>query len=269
MIEASEKLQQKSEKRGILLEIVQGDENRAKEAEIYGRNGLFYPAYQAAAEVVEQIVARGLQFQKNGVQKRGSERKYEERRHDRRPALEYEYPNNIIAFAAGRGMGKTSALISFSKALREMGSSSEEETAGMWKENTRNSGFFVLPPIDPTIMEDRDCIVKIVLSRMFGEFKEQTDRYLKQGEDRQIDSTRNELMGRFRSCYKSVDILKSILKQEEVYDDLLYLSELGDSSNLKRDVKMLVTRFLEYGTPVTGHERNYLVLQIDDVDLNT
>lgn len=269
MIETSEKLQEKSKTDGVVLEIVQGDENRAKEAVIYDRNGLFYPAYQAAAEVVEQIVARGLQFQKNDSQRRGSERTYDERRYDRRSAMEYEYPNNIIAFAAGRGMGKTSALISFSKALREMGNCSEEQAAGMWKENTRNSGFFVLPPIDPTIMEDRDCIAKVVLSRMFGEFREQSDRYLEQGEDRQIESARNELVDRFRRCYKSVDILKSILKQEEVYDDLLYLSQLGDSSNLKRDVKMLVTRFLEYGRPVTGHERNYLVLQIDDVDLNT
>lgn len=256
------------------IEICRGDEYSTKLSNIYCQEDFFYESYCKAAQGVRDIVRATRRFYDWEVEDQ-----------EWRPSREGNsgqgtsnvteymqlagYPNNFVVFCAGRGQGKTSAMVSFSTALRmlhgsERGSKTERE---FWREEIVNSSFYVLDPIDPTMLDEEDSILRVLISRMFERYAEEQDDLCRRRSG--YHDQEPDLLKRFRQCYRNVDILQKGRQLQDCYDDLEYLADLGDSSNMKRTFHALVTLFLKLMCGKSnGSSRQYLVIQIDDADLN-
>lgn len=250
------------------IEVRHDDEYRTKVSGIYNRDDFFYEAYDKAAQGVRDIVEATRKFHENRCTEKmdRSERAARSRDFGRMERTSPEgYPNNFIAFCAGRGQGKTSAMVSFSTALQNL--SEEREQREFWRDDILKSEFYVLAPIDPTMMSQEDSILRTVISRMFERYATEKKR---SWDWHDVPTEKEpELLNRFRQCYRSLDVLQKGRDLQDCYDDLEYLADLGDSSHMKESFRRLVSLFLELSYPKKDSEgQRFLVIQIDDADLN-
>lgn len=283
------------EKQPLRMIIIQeGDEYCSRVANIYEENAFFYPAYQQAGECVVEILNASKRFSEQFGAFRSRE---ESSPHNIAPKNRFpapytqgwaskpasphglalsetaalaSYPNNIIAFCGERGGGKTSAMVSFAKALEyfpqkpDLSGTAEDFWTGCRIPCT-NYRFMVLDPIDPTLMEHTDSILWIILSRLFDKFQEQRDLQ----HQKVMDSSLLPLIDQFQECFKALDTLKNASRKKEIYyDDLSLLVDLGDSSRLKQKLKQLIYKLCSFFEDNRG-EQWFLTLQIDDADLNS
>jgi len=255
-------MNQKAKNEEIKITIYQGDENRAKVKETVEGNDFFYKSYAKAALVVKKNIVLADAFMKNMPEEpKGC---WGEVKREVVPSEILGYSNSIIVFTAERGWGKTSTMLSFGKMLENENSLSMEffEQLGV-----KEPDFHVLSCIDPTSMESGDSILKVIISRMFLSFKERWQKYQNRNNDNLASDAKAKLMQHFQKCYKTIDILKQNIKQEDIYDDLYLLSEIGDSTNLKVELYRLIDEYLQFMS-LGSSQKRFLVLQIDDVDLN-
>lgn len=248
------------------IEIRRGDEFCTKVCSIYDKEDFFYEAYCKAAQGVWDIVRATGKYRREAARlaRRNSMGTANQSVSGITEYMQMAgYPNNFVAFCAGRGQGKTSAMVSFSTALRELGENGKRD---FWKDEILNSSFYVLDPIDPTMMSKQDSILRVIISRMFECYtKEQNDLCIRRSGYIEKEP---ELLKRFRQCYRNLDVLQKGRQLQDCYDDLEYLADLGDSSNMKRTFHALVTLFLELMFHSGGDGPQFLVIQIDDADLN-
>ena len=239
-------------RKDLKIVVRHGDENCARVENIYEENNIFYQSYIHAVFAVERIIESAEKYiQENDNSKL------------------LGYANNMIVFSAERGEGKTSAMISFGEAMEEMETECDKEKVkNTWETSALNSRFCVLNSIDPTFMEDNESILKIILSRMFTLFKLNWEKYRKNGRAEELNQEKDKLMELFRQCYRDIDILKQRNGKENVYDDLYYLADLGDSTNLKLSLYELIRHFLKFWKAYNKAGNLYLIIEIDDVDLN-
>ncbi len=162
--------------------------------------------------------------------------------------------NNIIAFCANRGQGKTSAMLSFARSLDAR------------KDDKQR--FFVLNSIDPSALNKKESIVRVFISRLFYCVSEIIKDIPKENYTKAtfIEKRRN-LLELFQKCFDNVDYLNNVRKKDAAEDDLEYLSQLGDSGRLRENLCELVSHFLDFVSPDKGKNKPYLVITIDDADL--
>lgn len=174
-----------------------------------------------------------------------------------------ETTNNIIAFCGERGQGKSSAMLSFSKLLKNGNKNTVVESFSEFYRDFSNYEFKVLNRIDPTELESCHSILSVIISRIFHEFQE------KSNESTTFSQEKNELINLFQLCYQDIDIIKNAKSFEKFNygyeDDLEELSMLSDSANIKEHFSKLVNKFLDF---VCNKNDHYLVIQVDDTDLN-
>lgn len=217
-------------------QIIQGQEHKfAITSYIADNEEFLYPAFKQALDSLEKIVDNAERF-------------------DSRSEIElYGYSQNIIAFSGVRGMGKTSAMVSFSQAME----------AGRLSDGFKSCRFVVLPPVDPTIMERHQNIVKLLLSRMYR-LAEDTWRKAERTHYRYVsDSKKNELLTLFNECLSSLDAIKDADMPSA--SNLSVISRISDSSILKQQLYDLVTKILEF-TKCEDSGKDFLVIQLDDTD---
>ena len=254
----------------FVITIKKGEEYRAKDNDpVWEENTFFAEAYQQARTCLGEIIdisrATCPQFSNQSdeditAQLRGC-------------------TNNIIAFCADRGHGKTSAMLSFCNALKDLnknnllhrsthGNHESEKASQFWSElrlkNKSMPNFQVLDPIDPTTMEDNESILKIIISRIFNRFRSYDMSHCERREIMR-ERDRETLIQYFQQCFHDVDVLYNTQKNQSWgYEDALErISELGDSSHLLAAMYKLTQAYLKY----IGSENDYLVLQIDDSDV--
>lgn len=231
--------------RKLRLNVVAGKEFQLKIVNIskaeYITNDFFYHVYSDAYKEARKIILE-------------SDNKNKELQ---------ETTNNIIAFCGERGQGKSSAMLSFSKLLKNGNKSTVIESFGEFYRDFNNYEFKVLNRIDPTELENCHSILSVIISRIFHEFQE------KSNEDTKYSQEKNELINLFQQCYKDIDVIKNSKSFEKFSygyeDDLEELSMLSDSANIKEHFSKLVNKFLEF---VCNKSNHYLVIQVDDTDLN-
>lgn len=262
-----------------------------------GQNGaLFYEAYrQGLAGVIEIMRASTLSTQhKDCICPQAAEETAGAARIQQNYPLcddedYYNYPNNLIVFTGGRGTGKSSAMLTFVKGLTAPGSGSQlfqqgflremvrcelpglvqygnvEQTADAIHALLRKSRFVSIPPIDPTMLEEGGQILINILARMFQTAERAWEENKATRGDRMELNEKNELMHQFTICYECANALKN--KKDEALDPLDLLSSLGDGTNLKRQLVQLVKKLLRFVVH-DAWDDTYLVLQIDDTDMN-
>lgn len=199
----------------------------------------------------------------------------------------YNYPNNMIVFTGGRGTGKSSAMLTFVDSLARRNSRIFQrdflsdvvkcELPGTVSESDTDSAvnlvhdllcrctFLHLSPIDPTTLEEDGQILVNILARMFQKAEEIWDQ--NKYAHRDDLNEKNELMRQFTTCYEYACAIKQQGAKRSEFDGLDLLSSLGDSSSLKRQMALLVEKLLHFAVPKAGKD-SYLVLQIDDTDMN-
>ena len=223
---------QNGKKEEIKITICQGDENRAKIRHQVDTDDFFYKNFKQAAFIVKKNMdlAKVFYEKKEKIANRMSCNPIIDDNSSEIFSEIPEYSNYITVFTANRGAGKTSTMLSFGKMLEN----TEFLSCEPFKELITNGGEFqLLSCIDPASMESRDSILKVIISRMFFAFKERFQQYQKFDREGTQNEKKAKLMQHFQKCYKMIDILKQNLKQEDIYDDLYQLSELGDSTNFK------------------------------------
>ena len=173
-----------------------------------------------------------------------------------------ETSNNIVCFCGERGQGKSSAMLSFSNLLKNIEEDNIEKYFSEYIKEIKNKKFCILSRMDPTELENQHSILSVIISRMFFVFKEKLN-----DDSRNINLIeKNEILDLFQQCYKNIGIIKNEDKNKNecfFNDDIELLSNLSDSANIKNDFYKLVNSFLKYVV-----KEDWLVLQIDDTDLN-
>ena len=268
----------------IRITVRHGDEYRSRIACIYQEDSFFYSAYQQAGRCVAEIILATQRYCGTPGSRAADPCDSGGDAWVSESARLAAFPNNIIAFCGERGSGKTSAMVSFSRALdrfRARIAGRDEDTVRFWNacmpEGLRDLSsycFEVLDSIDPTSMEQTDSILRIILSRLFDRFQSaaKDSAQIDYRNDRDAfllderEQRRQRLLQSFQECFKALDTLKDKKNEDVYYDDLSYLADLGDSSKLKQKVQRLVEELCRLLT--SGQKQCFLVLQIDDADLN-
>lgn len=187
--------------------------------------------------------------------------------------------NNIIAFCAERGQGKTSAMLSYAAALANLyaksGQKLKDQKEIFWGGCTaRNAYYEVLRSIDPTGMEADDTILKIVLSQMFSKFQKMVESRNAMGRgygnDKSWDQECLDLQQKFLDCFHLANLLKASEKKKaptNMEDELEIIMETGGGVNLRIKLYQLIKNYLEFMANGFNASK-YLVIAIDDTDLN-
>ena len=252
------------------ITIASGDEYRPKVEDIYDPQGFFYDSYRHAAACVKEILAAGEEYKEDGRDSSVGREKADW-------AL-LEYPNNVIAFCAERGQGKTSAMLSFGRALADLSGGAQGragERRDFWLSDREGAPrvedccYEVIESIDPSMMEGSDSILKVILSRLFNRLKSSRKskrhgaRHGSVNWDQAEEAYRNILL-EFQRCFQNLDVLNG-KGGSDGEDELEQIVELGDSGNMKSSLYQVISSFLEY---VCDTKKSCLVLQIDDPDMS-
>lgn len=267
------------ENKKVTITIYKGNEYCSTRNDIYIESDIFYENYCSAAVNLEDILRSSANFlnsEENNTLFHNSE-----------PAVVGErllgYQNNIIAFCADRGHGKTSAMLSFANALAEMrvpkrDLNKENIRDRFWikaagddknQEFVRNMTFQVLKYVDPTMIEESDSILRVLLVRLFNSFQQwrEENEPCERGK-RWTDAMQESevLIDLFQKALHAIQLLLSKKVFDDSGDELDQIIEQGDVSNLRGLLYTLVHKYLKI---VTGGDNSVLVVQIDDADLNT
>ena len=229
--------------------------NRGEEFKLYVKDkidkmDIFYDQYIAAARMLDDILAK----------------------HDDNSDIwcNIEYENNIIAFCGERGEGKSSAMISFAKAVYEH---RRYDKSSIFKDckNVENANFTEPIIIDPSMLDGVHNVLDIILATLYKKFKDQYDK------DNQFFYTREreELLDQFQQVYKRVSLINN---QEKMLDDeydyegnISKLSKLGQSTELRNEFEKLIKMYIESLLKIQRTDRDQkkgsLLIAIDDLDL--
>lgn len=272
------------------IRIARGQEDRAIIECIYQENLFFQELYEQARNCTNEILRVNEQVERQWENKRSQTARTPCAASGKNPnPISYsafrsktkaEYYScshfcNLIAFCADRGQGKTSAMLSYATALSNIQMQGEEDWRArknkFWEDTlVGNAQYEVLRSIDPTEMEPEDSILKIVLSQMYVHF--QTVYEQECDNTASSYSLREQLAGqlqeKFLHCFHLADLLNDDKRKSppaNAEDEMEFISETGGGVNFR---KVLCELFEEYLFFITGGENSYLVIPIDDADLN-
>lgn len=257
--------------------ITHGAEYRAVEECIYEENLLFGDIYAQARDCLEEIIKISEQMQNNEASHRSDFcAPYEEPYAcgKRKPEnIVRRRSSNLIAFCAERGGGKTSAMISFVRALENLRRSPNKagQKDKFWQgKKAREYHYELLPSIDPTSMELDDSILKMVLAHMYAKFQEKIEAEGAAGAySGKQEAGREELIREFLHCFHFANRLNYKIKQPvpvDLEDELEYIEDKECGDTFRVQLYKLFEDYLQYMAP---NQKAMLVIPIDDADVNT
>lgn len=224
----------------------------------------FSNAYQEAKYQLREIMIDVFQNSKMECEEQTTKKRIERL---------HEYPNNVIAFCADRGRGKTTAMLSFSNALEALGNSSVRNAIRFWNnipgtEKLLDAKFEVMAPIDPASMENTESVLQQILSQLFENFCRKV-RHKSRYESANRDCEWKILSDKFQKCAEAIDSLYKSEKGPNVLieDELDKIAEIGQSGKLLLLLHELIDGYLDFMRDVDEPMR-WLVVQIDDADMD-
>lgn len=237
-----------------VLDIFQGREHELySNQDITDESQMMFPAYRFALNALKGILdstkAWNVTREDNGK---------------RRETALYGYANNILAFCAARGQGKTSAMLSFSRALEKYEDSNRDSQ--LLKDSLGGWHFHVMQPIDPTMLRNGETVLELVLARLLNEINIKWRSGADEGRNsRSEDATEHgkiQVLDRFNVCLEGV-------RQEKNADDDRFggdrLLRANDIFDIKDNLREIVLYYLN----LLGWDRNsgILIIQLDDTDM--
>lgn len=244
------------------IEVIKGEEFKIKEITIQ-ENNFFYGVFEQARDrLIDILKANTSNNSEMYCCNRNVCDNFRNKDDDKNNAFkERKYINNIIAFCGERGQGKTSAMLSFTQALKN------KNKCKLFRDNNSIINaytFDILKPIDPTTLESNDNIISNILAVMFNMFK---DKWQNSDHSKVCIEQKNDVLKFFNKCYKQINRIKNSnsCKNDTFEDNLENLSERGESSNLSENLEQLIKLVLGFND---GNDKHMLVIQVDDTDLN-
>lgn len=228
------------------LKIYKGKEFKVYVADTIEEDDLFIDEYKKAAEMFKEIVEYNKKIDDD---------------------LNLEYENNIIAFCGDRGEGKSSVMMTFVQAIRNYANNERNQKAFEDYKEIKIVYFSTPIIIDPSLFDETHGILDVILAQIYNKFdqireKSQIDKIYKY----------EEIIAQFQKVYKYVLLInnqKKTLDDEYDYEgDIGRLVRLGDSTNLKRELSVLIDMYLEFTKcGKNAEDKGRLVIAIDDLDL--
>lgn len=186
--------------------------------------------------------------------------------------------NNIIAFTGDRGVGKTSAMISFVNTLDNLYSlqvAEEKDEIKSIKE-LRKYKFTCLKVIEPSNFVKGERLFEIVLSNIFSKISEvlnDTNTAVNKDELKKIYELLDNVQSSIRVIYSDKKDLLG--KQHDLGSGLETLEQLSVGEKLKHNFSSLVEEYLKLynkyilkNNEKDGYKNTFLVIPIDDLDMN-
>ena len=166
-------------------------------------------------------------------------------------------PNNVFTFVGERGSGKTSCMSSVANLL----SSNRFSTFSAYPELAKKQ-FATIDIIDPSYFDENHNIVATMVAKLYKAYSELDKCNENSAYNRDY---RNDLIDAFIHAQRSMRcLLERTDGTEYESDDIENLSDLSMAIDLKEDICKLVQTYLKF----IGKQDGYLVLCIDDIDLN-
>lgn len=174
-----------------------------------------------------------------------------------------EQYNNIISFLGERGMGKSSAMLSFALFLKEYDGKNiaERFRLPLCPQKGMQPVFYVLPRIDAAMLIQGENLMDIILAKMWGDFQKKVEKDIGQRcEWKEAEKC-------FEAVKKSYELYKiaTFGKEDNNITSVRQLDELAKCLNLRNAFKELVKVYLEYIEGRCGN--SFFVLAIDDLDV--
>ena len=232
---------------GQEIEIVIEDVGRS-----FAKHGIMEQCYRKALD------ALGVYIKQTGPVRRKLNKP--ETSESQKNNILYRSPQNIFAFSGRRGAGKTSTMLSFTEFLSDAVSVSKEESLS-------SARFFVLNPIDPTALEEKQNILNTVLARILFATEEEWNSCMdfhRIPKDR--EQAKNALLQKASACMSGIRAVKG----DGIVSSLAEIQKISDSAVLELDFYELVDMALEFCSSGKGSDykknNQFLVIPIDDTD---
>lgn len=246
-----------------VIKIVRGNEQSVRiTGDLCDPRFYMHASYQQALRALAEIVRQTDNFHDKDSQDPD----------DLNDAL-FCYNDNIIMFEGTRGRGKTQTMLSFTRILRNASghrchATNDRETEG-WLEKIKfteaadrdrlaGAKFHVIPPISPSVLEENQNILFLILSRLY----DYAVNLLENARDYDEDD-RNKLSRLFSACLSGIKGIKQGIND---YTELSDLQTISDGAALRNRFYSLVQSLIQIGASKSGSKRTYLVVQIDDAD---
>lgn len=183
--------------------------------------------------------------------------------------------NNIIAFLGERGSGKTTVVNEFCHILHSLNRVNFREIKNTWMKSLQQSeavrklkdealDFTILKPIDASVLEEKENIVELIWADMYELFEKEAgnnSRGMAEAEKRKI-------IREFDEVYKNHSkICHSEIKDNLGESVLVKLKNMPSSFKTRETFSKLLTDYFNLVNP-EKHIKKYLVVTIDDLDLN-
>lgn len=216
------------------------------------KTSFFNHVYEGAKSNVQEIIESRVQLQNEDVVEKGKKINLSGN-HKLNRFKAQKTMNNMIGFIGERGTGKTSSMLSFAAALEDSNYI-----------NMNHAKFVVMDPIDPTLINDNESILQVIVATLFLDVREKIQTL-----SCECSSNYSILVQQFDKvfrCLKNISSEKVIVKLAEM-DTLEALNELASSANLRKELQKLIDEYLIFSGK-NNREINFLVIPIDDLDLN-
>lgn len=230
------------------LVIKRGEEFKISVKDKIEKTDLFYNQYISAAKMLDDIVS------------------YSDR--DKLKWENSEFENNIIAFCGERGEGKSSAMISFAKAVYEH-VAHPDVLIFEGLDHVKNTYFTEPIVIDPSMLDDVHNVLDIILATLYKKFRDQYEKDNQSIEER----NREKLLDQFQKVYQCISLINNQTKMlDDEYDyegNIGKLSKLGQSTDLKKKLQELIQTYIEITSDINKQDKKsgWLLVAIDDLDL--
>lgn len=204
------------------------------------RNSIFYDVYQRAAYNVEKIT------------------KSNETLDDKKNCLNREdFLNTIVAFTGDRGSGKSSAMLSFAKMLKEPPKDIRNAIDSSIFENR----FWVLSALDSTKMGNGEQLLSSIAARMLKVYQKR----LNSGDIPHTVTVeqKREFLTQIQKVTRESMISEAGRKED---DESILLQNAAELIDSRDSVETLVDLFLKM--MFKESDKAYLVVMIDDLDMN-
>lgn len=209
------------------------------------RDSIFEDVYDSAASLVTRIV------EENALLAEGED--------EAENFCNGNAISNVIAFVGERGMGKSSAMLSFAYYLKQYGGKNEYAEFCTLPQGV---SFCALEKIDAGSLV-RESLFDVVLAEMWGAFCSRIEEIGSEGFLLNTTKDRfNQVKNAYNLYYQSDEKLRSLTTVRK-------LQELSRSLQLRSSFAELVSAFLKCMTMRRDKDRKkpFLVLAIDDLDM--
>ena len=173
---------------------------------------------------------------------------------------------SVLAFCGDRGEGKTSCM----ESVRNMLMNREQEAVkSYWGNNypyLSESSFAFIKTIDPAFFDYNHNVLELILGRMFSEFDKEENIHREGQTKKERDEASKKLQRSFYDAKRCLTLMERALKPG--YDPIEELDELSAGVSLAEKMNELIDNYLAFLYPNTDASKRFLIISIDDLDLN-